>query len=99
MEHAFSSDISEMALQLPKVGDHSLRILAPNLLELVLINTKQPAPARVNTWDWVDEQGNFVRPDISRIRVSVNGQNKTITGVGFKRRPRYAPLDPWELRI
>src|SRR5258706_7820479 len=29
-------------LQMPKPGDHTLHILAPNLLELVRVNSKQP---------------------------------------------------------
>ncbi len=82
-----------------QIGDHALRILSPNLLELFLVNTKQPDPARVDSWDWVNGQQLFVAPDLSRIKVAVNGQTKTITRVGFKRRPRYAPLLTWDLRI
>ena len=86
-------------LRFPKAGDHSLYILSPTLLELVRVNTKQPNPARVDSWDWVNDLGAFVPPDLSSIRVIVNGQTNTVTGVGFKRRPAYAPLWPWDLRI
>src|SRR2546430_1162810 len=39
---------------LPKVGDHTFHIIYPNVLELIYINTKNPDPARVTTWDLVD---------------------------------------------
>src|ERR1700730_5129719 len=51
-------------IQTPATGDHALHIVSPNLLELFLVNTKQPDPARVNIWDWVDNQQNFVAPDM-----------------------------------
>jgi Glycosyl hydrolase family 9/Cellulase N-terminal ig-like domain len=86
-------------IQTPQIGDHTLRILSPNLLELFLVNTKQPDPGRVTPWDWVDGQQNFVAPDTSSIRVIVNGQTDTVSSIGFKRRPLYAPLWYWDLRI
>jgi hypothetical protein len=86
-------------IQTPHIGDHALHILSPNLLELFLVNTKQPDPARVNLWDWVDSNQIFVPPDVSSIRVVVNGQTNNISSIGFKRRPLYAPLLYWDLRI
>src|SRR5207253_6951711 len=64
-----------------------------------LVNTKQPDPGRVDSWDWVDGQGNFVPPNMSSVKVIVNGQTNSVTGAGFKRRPLYAPLLDWDLRI
>lgn len=86
-------------VQTPQIGDHSLHILTPNLLELYLVNTKQPDPATVGTWNWVDGQQNLALPDMSSIVVLVNGQTNTVTVAGFKRRPLYAPLLYWDLRI
>lgn len=97
--HAAATDTSYLHLQIPVVGDHALHIIAPNLLELDLINTKQPDPATVNIWDWVDDQGNFAPSNLSSIQVTVNGQADAVTGTGFKRRPAYAPLTFWDLRI
>src|SRR5579872_811353 len=74
-------------VQSPVIGDHALHILSPNLLELYLVNTKQPDPARVTLWDWVDDQQNFVSPDMSSLRVIVNGRTNLVAGIGFKRRP------------
>ena len=86
-------------IQTPVIGDHILHILSPTLLELVLINTKQPQPARVDSWDWVNDQQTLVRPNLSSVEVRVNGQPNPVTGSGFKRRPVFAPLLNWDLRI
>jgi hypothetical protein len=99
LQRAAAAELIAMDLQMPKPGDHSLRILSPDLLELVLINTKQPQPAHVDSWDWVDGQGVFVPPNMTNVHVLVNGQTNSIIGVGFKRRPLYAPLAVWDLRI
>ena len=93
-----TNTIDQLTLRLPKVGDHALRVLTPTLLELVRINTKQPDPADLDSWDWVNE-GNFAPPSLSSIRVIVNGQTNNVTGVGFRRRPLYAPLEVYDLRI
>src|SRR5205809_1026077 len=74
-------------IQPPVTGDHALHILTPNLLELFRVNTKQPDPGRVDSWDWVNDQQNFVGPDMSSVRVIVNGQTNSAAGIGFKRRP------------
>ena len=86
-------------VQTPQTGDHALHILSPNLLELFLVNTKQPDPGRVDSWDWVTDQQTFNPPAVSKIKVLIAGQPDSITGIGFKRRPRYAPLLYWDLRI
>jgi len=85
---------------LPKVGDHSLRILSPDVLEIVFINTKNPDPARVTTWDLVDASFHFQSPTPADFLVTVDGQPATIQSViGFKRRPLYAPIAQRDLRI
>jgi hypothetical protein len=86
-------------LKLPGPDDHKLNILAPNLLELVRVNTKQPDPAPVDSWDWVTGQGVFSPGDTTGVRVVANGQTNAVSGIGFRRRPVYAPLYPWDLRI
>ncbi|HSU55435.1 MAG TPA: glycoside hydrolase family 9 protein [Candidatus Dormibacteraeota bacterium] len=96
---SFAAIPPNIDIQTPQVGDHTLRILTPTVLELFLVNTKQPDPAHVDSWDWVDSNQNFIPPDMSSIRVMVNGQTDAETGAGFKRRPLYAPLLFWDLRI
>src|SRR5262245_55451157 len=86
-------------LRTPAIGEHALRILSPSLLELFLVNTKQPDPARVTIWDWVNDQRTFGLPALSRLKVLVNGQSYEVSAIGFKRRPLYAPLVTWDLRI
>src|SRR5215468_9616455 len=67
--HASAAIPMAADIQTPQVGDHSLRILSPNTLELFLVNTKQPNPARVETWDWVNGEQVFVPPDMSGVKV------------------------------
>ncbi|MEO6035415.1 MAG: glycoside hydrolase family 9 protein [Verrucomicrobiota bacterium] len=87
------------SLTLPKPGDQTFQILSPTLLELVLVNAKQPNPSRVDRWDWVNDQGTFVPPDLSSLRVRVDGQTNNVMSVGFKRRPIYSTVEPRDLRI
>ncbi len=93
-----ATDAINPTLQIPKPGDNALHILSPNVLELVRINTKQSGGA-VDSWDWVDGDGNFAPPDVSSIKVVINGQTNNATVAGFKRRPLYAPQAVWDLRI
>jgi hypothetical protein len=99
LHQALATDAIDPTLQIPHAGDNALHVLSPNLLELVRVNTKQPSPARVDSWDWVDDSGNFVPPAMSSIKVVINGQTNNATVVGFKRRPLYAPQATWDLRI
>jgi hypothetical protein len=85
--------------ELPNVGDSALHLLTPTLLELKLINTKQPDPAPVTCWNFVDSSGNFAAPAASKFTVTVNGQTVGVSGVAFKRRPLWAPLETYDLRI
>jgi hypothetical protein len=86
-------------LTAPRLGDHQLRVISPNLLEFFRVNSKPPDPARVDSWDWVNGEPKFVAPNLSGVRITVNGQPNAITASGFKRRPLYAPLLYRDLRI
>ena len=86
-------------IHVPIVGERALHILSPTLLELYFVNSKQPDPATVDSWNWVTNDADFAPPDMSSIRVEVNGHADSVTGIGFKRRPLYAPLNYWDLRI
>src|SRR5262245_46955063 len=96
---AVASDPTVSGLGIPTVGENSLQILTPTVLELYRVNTKQPDPGHVDSWDWVDSDQNFIPPDISSLKVVINGQTNGVVGVGFKRRAAYAPLLYWDLRI
>jgi hypothetical protein len=86
-------------LDLPPVGFTQLRAVSPTVLELELVNTKFPDPATVAVWNWVDASGRFHGPSVSNLVVTVSGQPVTVQGLGFKRRPLYAPLAHPDLRI
>src|SRR5690349_15736982 len=79
-------------IQPPAIGDHALRIISPTVLELSLVNTKQPDPATVDTWNWVNGEQAFVPPSLANLHIRVNGQQVTFSGVGFKRRPVFGPF-------
>src|SRR5438045_2092515 len=96
---SLATDAIDPTLQIPQPGDTELHILSPNTLELVRINTKQPVAATVDSWDWVDAGGNFAPPNLSSIKVVVNGHTNSATVIGFKRRPLYAPQAAWDLRV
>ena len=94
-----ASYVDYLDLRVPEPGDHMLRVLAPTLLELILVNTKERNPERVESWDWIDHNGVFSPPDTSSIAVSVDGVLVPVIGMGFKRRPLYASLYSWDPRI
>jgi hypothetical protein len=94
-----ASSVDYINLALPQVGSNALHVLTPSVLELKLINTKQPDPAQVTQWNFVDSSGNFAAPSAGAFTVTANGQTIAVTGVGFKRRPIYAPFEMYDLRI
>jgi len=91
--------VDDTTLQLPQPGDMALQILTPTLLEVTNINTKSPDPAPVSNWDFVAGDGNPQLPAANEFSVTVNHAPATVTAVGFKRRPLYAPLADYDLRI
>ena len=99
LQRALAIDPVNPVLQIPGPGDNALHILTPNMLELLLMNTKQPDPATVDSWNWVDTNGNFTPSSTASVRVIINGQSYSPTAIGFKRRPLYAPQADWDLRI
>ena len=90
--------MNDPSLVMPVPGSYQLRILAPDLLELDLINTKLPDPARVATWDFVNAS-QLQLPSPQDLLVTAGAQPVPIQFVGFKRRVAYAPLKQRDLRI
>ena len=95
---ADSTDIDYFALKPPTVGSSQLRILSPNLLELVLVTGKTNL-GPVTQWDLVDSNNQFKTPPASAFSVTANGQGIAVSAVGFKRRPLYAPLATFDMRL
>ena len=89
----------DLALAMPKVGDSSLRVLSPTLLEVRRFNSKQADPARVDAWDFINASGQLQALPVTQFAVTVNGLPVVVQSVGFKRRPLYAPLVTRDLRI
>jgi len=86
-------------LALSKPGAHQLRILAPDLLELPLITTKNPDPAPVDQWNFVSTNGVLRLPAVGEFAVTSGAAKIPVQQVGFKRRVAYAPLRQRDLRI
>ncbi len=86
------------ALAMPNVGDTSLTVLTPTLLELRRVTAKEPDPATLKDWNFVSN-GTFNAPAASQFAVTVNGQSVGVKQVGFRRRALYAPLQVRDLRV
>ena len=91
--------VADNPLALPAPGEHQLRILSSNLLELTRITTKAPLPAKPSDWDFVDAEGRAHLPRASEFIVLSGGTTVAVQTVGFKRRVLYAPLARRDLRI
>jgi hypothetical protein len=94
-----SSVVDYLGLQVPPVGANSLHVLSPTLIELKLITTKQPDPATVTQWNFVDSNSQLTLPPASAFQVTADGQRIAVSNLGFKRRPLYAPMSGYDLRI
>jgi hypothetical protein len=84
---------------MPPVGAYQLRILSPTLLELTLVTTKEPDPAPVKQWDFVDSSGQPHLPSPSEFSVTADNKPIAVSAVGFRRRVLYAPFRRRDLRI
>jgi hypothetical protein len=113
LAHASSATLAwtgDSPLALPAIGAFQLRVLSPSVLELSLVTTKPPEPARPEQWDFVDANLQLHLPPPAEFCVSVSGPDGddgtrrashaiSVQAVGFKRRVLYAPLRPRDLRI
>ncbi len=88
----------ENPLAVPPVGGYQLRIISPTVLELTLITSKEPDPAPVKAWDFVQD-GRVKLPDAKEFEVRADAESIAVKKAGFKRRVAYAPLWPRDLRI
>src|SRR5215208_6343340 len=86
------------ALRLPVVGDHQLRLISPDVLELMLITTKPEGTSSLQ-WNFVNADGSLALPAVSQFSVMANDQSRSVQSVGFKRRVLYAPLKQYDLRV
>src|SRR5437016_4991688 len=63
-----------LTLEQPIDGDHALRVVSPNVLELTRLSTKRPDPAPMDVWNFGDANGNVSLPGAGQFAVVVNGQ-------------------------
>ncbi len=94
-----TTPIDYTMLQQPTVGENSLHILTPTVLELNIINSEPRGTSVPTNLVLINSSGQFVMPALSDFSVTVNGQTVAVTGVGFKRNPLYAPNKDYDLRI
>ena len=95
--HAASAD--DVACLIPQPGDYTLHVLTPTMLELKVINTTPFNSSTPSSLNMVDSSYSFAAPSTGIFAVTVNGQSIPVQAVGFKRRPLYAPLYKFDLRI
>ena len=95
---AFSANYDTF-LAPPDVGSTQLRVISPTILELTLITTKAPSPAKLTQWDFADFSGHLHLPGAGKFQVTAAGKTVPIHAVGFRRRVVYAPLAKRDLRI
>jgi hypothetical protein len=89
----------ESPLTLPPVGSFELRIISPTVLELTLVTKKDPEPAKLQIWSFVNGRGQAQLPSPNEFLVSAGNQKIEVKAVGFKRRALYAPLKQRDLRV
>jgi len=85
-------------LRMPAVGDHQLRLISSNVLELMLVTTNSGG-ASSGPWNFVATSGNLTLPPVLQFSVTANGQSRTVQSVGFRRRVLYAPMKQYDLRV
>ncbi|HEX3718990.1 MAG TPA: glycoside hydrolase family 9 protein [Verrucomicrobiae bacterium] len=95
-----TTPIDYTMLQQPTVGENSLHVLSPTVLELNIVNS-EPRGTMVptNLASFLNADGQFIAPALGDFSVTINGQSVAVTGVGFKRRPLYAPNKEYDLLI
>jgi hypothetical protein len=94
-----TATVDYTALVVPKIGDYALHVLSPTLLELRSINTAPQNTTTPTSLNLIGSGFTFNAPAPGSFAVTANGQSVTVQAVGFKRRPLFAPLAKFDLRI
>ena len=89
--------LGEPKLTGPKsVHDHGIRLLTPKVIELWAIVDVPEQTKRPSTWDFAND---IPEPGAFEVRLDGNAQAGLVKKVGFRRRPSFAPLGKWDLRV
>lgn len=76
-----------------------LRVLAPDLLELELIQAKAPGQNAAQAWNLALPAAAIVIPNATQFAVKADARSVGVTAVGLKRRVVHAPLTGGEMRV
>ncbi|HEX4262927.1 MAG TPA: glycoside hydrolase family 9 protein [Verrucomicrobiae bacterium] len=95
--HTATAD--DVACVIPQPGEYTLHVLTPQLLELKVINSASAGSTTPSSLNLVSSAYSFAAPALGTVAVKANGQTVAVTAVGFKRRPLYAPLYKFDLRV
>jgi hypothetical protein len=87
------------ALTLPVVGDCTLQILSPTVLEVTVISTKEKDSPWVQLKSALGLRADPPPPDGSNFEVTVDGLAVKAAAAGLKRRVLYAPVARRDLRV
>ena len=83
----------------PYVPGATLRVLAPDLLEIELIQAKAPGPAEAGAWNFAVPASTVRVPDAGQFAVTAGDRPVAVTAVGLKRRVVRAPLGGREMWV
>jgi len=92
-------DVDTQSLSLPAVGECTLLILSPSLLEFTRISTEEKDPAWTQLKNALGAPADKSPPVAPAFGISVGGQQVPFEAVGTKRRVLYAPLVRRDLRV
>ncbi|MGK0184721.1 MAG: hypothetical protein ACI9R3_000495 [Verrucomicrobiales bacterium] len=81
---------------IPAADSHWLNALSPKVLELGCIFAVGEKETNTRAWRFTDQL-----PPADAFDVIIDGVSlpDAVANVGFRRRPRYAPLEKWDLRV
>jgi len=92
-------DVDPRSLSLPAVGDCTLQILSPSLLEFTQISSKEKDSAWAQVKNALGFSVSSSSPTVPSFQVTVAGRLVQATVIGWKRRVLYAPLVRRDLRV
>ncbi|MDO8540978.1 MAG: glycoside hydrolase family 9 protein [Opitutaceae bacterium] len=93
------TSVDPHSLNVPAVGDATLQILSPSLLEFTAISTKEKNASWVQLKNTPAGRADATPGTTPRFEVTVAGRRIQVVAVGVKRRVLYAPLARRDLRV
>lgn len=91
--------VDTQTLDLPDVGDCTLQILSPSLLEVTQITTKEKDTAWIQLKNLFGGRAGLAPPATPVFSTTVGGHPVKVVAMGMKRRVLHAPLARRDLRV